>query len=58
MVKDFLPDCNVEMVTNGDPLNLKRLNKVFQSGLNRILMTQKMNHSIREYLKKNVKLKN
>lgn len=39
MVKDFLPDCNVEMVTNGDPLNLKRLNKVFQSGLNRILIS-------------------
>jgi radical SAM protein with 4Fe4S-binding SPASM domain len=39
MVKNFLPDCNVEMVTNGDPLNLKRLNKVFQSGLNRILIS-------------------
>tara|TARA_B100000767_G_scaffold275335_1_gene311797 strand:- start:2814 stop:3698 length:885 start_codon:yes stop_codon:yes gene_type:complete len=39
MVKDFLPDCNVEMVTNGDPLNLKRLNKIFQSGLNRILIS-------------------
>ena len=30
MVKHF-PDCNVEMVTNGDPLNLNRLNKVFRS---------------------------
>ena len=39
MVKNFLPNCNVEMVTNGDPLNLKRLNKVFQSGLNRILIS-------------------
>ena len=39
MVKNFLPDCNVEMVTNGDPLNLKRLNKIFQSGLNRILIS-------------------
>ena len=39
MVKNFLPDCNVEMVTNGDPLNLNRLNKVFRSGLNRILIS-------------------
>tara|TARA_B110000027_G_C15884107_1_gene196763 strand:- start:46 stop:573 length:528 start_codon:yes stop_codon:yes gene_type:complete len=27
------------MVTNGDPLNLKRLNKLFTSGLNRILIS-------------------
>jgi radical SAM protein with 4Fe4S-binding SPASM domain len=39
MVKNFLPDSNVEMVTNGDPLNLKRLEKLFQSGLNRILIS-------------------
>mgnify|MGYP001485854793 CR=1 FL=1 len=39
MVKNFLPDSNVEMVTNGDPLNLKRLNKLFESGLNRILIS-------------------
>ena len=39
MVKNFLPDTNVEMVTNGDPLNLKRLEKLFQSGLNRILIS-------------------
>jgi len=39
MVKKFLPDSNVEMVTNGDPLNLKRLEKLFQSGLNRILIS-------------------
>ncbi len=39
MVKNFLPDANVEMVTNGDPLNLKRLEKLFQSGLNRILIS-------------------
>ena len=39
MVRSFLPDSNVEMVTNGDPLNLKRLEKLFQSGLNRILIS-------------------
>ena len=39
MVRRFLPESNVEMVTNGDPLNLKRLEKLFQSGLNRILIS-------------------
>ena len=39
MVRRFLPNSNVEMVTNGDPLNLKRLEKLFQSGLNRILIS-------------------
>ena len=39
MVKNFLPGSNVEMVTNGDPLNLNRLKKLFQSGLNRILIS-------------------
>ncbi len=39
MVKNYLPSSNVEMVTNGDPLNLKRLNKLFESGLNRILIS-------------------
>ena len=39
MVRRFLPDSNVEMVTNGDPLNLKRLEKLFQCGLNRILIS-------------------
>ena len=27
------------MVTNGDPLNLKRLNKLFENGLNKILIS-------------------
>ena len=39
MVKNFLPYSNIEMVTNGDPLNLKRLNKLFQNGLDRILIS-------------------
>ena len=34
-----MPDCNIEMVTNGDPLNLNRLNKIFLSGLNKILIS-------------------
>jgi len=39
MVRNFLPECNVEMVTNGDPLNLERLKKLFKSGLNKILIS-------------------
>ena len=39
MVKKNLPECNVEMVTNGDPLNSKRLNKLFKSGLDKILIS-------------------
>tara|TARA_B110001452_G_C15206183_1_gene418437 strand:- start:617 stop:1501 length:885 start_codon:yes stop_codon:yes gene_type:complete len=39
MAKKNLPNCNIEMVTNGDPLNLKRLNKLFNNGLNRILVS-------------------
>ena len=39
MVRNYLPEVNIEMVTNGDPLNLKRLNKLFESGLNKILIS-------------------
>jgi len=39
MARNYLPESNIEMVTNGDPLNLKRLNKLFTSGLNRILIS-------------------
>jgi radical SAM protein with 4Fe4S-binding SPASM domain len=39
MVRNYLPECNIEMVTNGDPLNLKRLKKLFVSGLNKILIS-------------------
>ena len=39
MVRNYLPDSNIEMVTNGDPLNLKRLKKVFEHGLNKILIS-------------------
>ncbi len=39
MARKYLPDVNIEMVTNGDPLNLKRLNRLFESGLNRILIS-------------------
>jgi len=39
MVRKYLPESNVEMVTNGDPLNLKRLNKLFENGLNKILIS-------------------
>ena len=39
MVRNYLPESNIEMVTNGDPLNLKRLKKLFISGLNKILIS-------------------
>ncbi len=34
-----LPKANIELVTNGDPLNNKRLLKLFASGLNKILIS-------------------
>ena len=39
MVRKYLPKSNIEMVTNGDPLNLKRLHKLFENGLNKILIS-------------------
>ena len=39
MSRMYLPNVNIEMVTNGDVLNLTRLNKLFKSGLNKILIS-------------------
>ena len=39
MTRKNIPNCNIEMVTNGDPLNLIRLKKLFNSGLNKILIS-------------------
>jgi radical SAM protein with 4Fe4S-binding SPASM domain len=39
MTRSYLPESNIEMVTNGDPLNLERLNKLFKNGLNKILIS-------------------
>ncbi len=39
MARKNVPNCNIEMVTNGDPLNLSRLKKLFLSGLNKILIS-------------------
>ena len=39
MVRDYLPNSNIELVTNGDPLNLERLQKLFRCGLNKILIS-------------------
>ena len=39
MVRTYLPNSNIEIVTNGDPLNLKRLKKLFENGLNKILIS-------------------
>jgi len=37
--RNKLPKVNIEMVTNGDVLNLERLKKLFKSGLNTILIS-------------------
>jgi len=37
--KKFLPNVRVEVVTNGDPLNLNRLKKLFESGLDKLLIS-------------------
>ncbi|MDA7715347.1 SPASM domain-containing protein [Pelagibacteraceae bacterium] len=39
MARINLPHCNIEMVTNGDVLNLKRLVRLFKSGLNKLLIS-------------------
>ena len=39
MTNAYLPKSNIEMVTNGDPLNLKRLKKLFLQGLSKILIS-------------------
>ena len=39
MVKKYLPKSNLEMVTNGDVLNIKRLKKLFLNGLDTILIS-------------------
>jgi radical SAM protein with 4Fe4S-binding SPASM domain len=39
MVRDYLSNSNIELVTNGDPLNLERLQKLFRCGLNKILIS-------------------
>jgi len=39
MTREMLPDSNIELVTNGDPLNISRLKNLFLKGLNRILIS-------------------
>ena len=39
MARTYLPQSNIELVTNGDPLNLKRLTRLFENGLNKILIS-------------------
>jgi radical SAM protein with 4Fe4S-binding SPASM domain len=39
MVNNYIPNTNIEMVTNGDPLNNVRLKKLFNNGLNKILIS-------------------
>ena len=37
--RKYLPDAKIELITNGDVLNLKRLKKLFESGLSTILIS-------------------
>ena len=37
--REYLPDCKIELITNGDVLNEKRLSKLFESGLSTILIS-------------------
>tara|TARA_B100001123_G_scaffold407455_1_gene499736 strand:- start:283 stop:1170 length:888 start_codon:yes stop_codon:yes gene_type:complete len=39
MARNNVPQSNIEIVTNGDPLDLGRLKKLFSSGLNKILIS-------------------
>ena len=39
MSREYLKHSNIELVTNGDVLNLERLKKLFDSGLNTILIS-------------------
>ena len=39
MTRENLPKSNIELVTNGDPLNIQRLKKLFDNGLNKILIS-------------------
>tara|TARA_Y100001958_G_C21096317_1_gene447786 strand:+ start:36 stop:923 length:888 start_codon:yes stop_codon:yes gene_type:complete len=39
MVKTYVPLTNIELVTNGDVLNKKRLKKLFNAGLDKILIS-------------------
>ncbi len=39
MARNKLPHSNIELVTNGDVLNLSRLKKLFTNGLNKILIS-------------------
>lgn len=59
VLRDFVPKSRIEIVTNGDPLSLERLIKLFESGLSTILISvydgQKEEEFFRE-LCKNAKL--
>ena len=36
--RDYLPDAKIELITNGDVLNITRLKKLFKSGLTTLLI--------------------
>jgi len=38
-IRDKLPEANIELITNGDPLNQERVEKLFNSGLSYLLVS-------------------
>lgn len=38
-IRDKLPEANIELITNGDPLNKQRIEKLFESGLSYLLVS-------------------
>ena len=39
MIKKYVPNCNLEMVTNGERIKYHQVKKLFLSGLNTILIS-------------------
>lgn len=39
ILRTALPDCRIEMVTNGDPITVTNLNKIHRAGLNALLVS-------------------
>ena len=38
-IRNKLPEANIELITNGDPLNHERVEKLFNSGLSYLLVS-------------------
>ena len=38
-IRQKLPNANIELITNGDPLNIARIEKLFKAGLSYLLIS-------------------